>query len=57
VVGDAKDVEAEAAVEVDELRELELAVTPGRVRMQLEEEVVSHVSSVISTAGTRATGR
>jgi hypothetical protein len=38
VVGDAQGVEAEAAVDVDELTHGEEAVAPGRVHVQLTEE-------------------
>ncbi len=38
VVGDAEDVEAVPAVEVDELPNRQLAVAPGRMRVELAEE-------------------
>jgi hypothetical protein len=38
VIRDAEDVEAVPAVEVDELRNRELAVAPGRMRVQLTEQ-------------------
>ena len=43
VIGDAENVEASAAVEVDELAHGEAAVTPRRVRMQLAEERLDSV--------------
>ena len=38
VIGDAKDVEAGATLEVDERGERQLSVTPGRVRVELAEQ-------------------
>jgi hypothetical protein len=38
VVGDREDVEAGAAVEVDQLVERQLTVAPGGVRMQFAEK-------------------
>jgi hypothetical protein len=46
VIGDAEDVEAGCPVHVDQLTNAEDAVAPGRVRVELAEEGVGHVSSV-----------
>jgi hypothetical protein len=57
VIRDAEDVELEAAVEVDQLRQCQLAVAPRRVRVELaEQEVASHGASVVC-AGERLGNR
>ena len=44
VIGDAEHVESALAVEIDEPIEIELAVAPGAVRMQLAEERAAGLS-------------
>lgn len=44
VVGDAEDVESPLAVEVGEAIEIELAVAPGAVRVQLAQERAAGLS-------------
>jgi hypothetical protein len=57
VVGDAEDVEARAAVEVDELAERELPVAPGGVRVELAEECLRSVSLAHALSVLRRAGR
>jgi hypothetical protein len=44
VIGDAEDVEAGCPVHVGQLTDAEDAVASGRVRVELAEEGVGHVS-------------
>jgi hypothetical protein len=44
VVGDAEDIDARLTVQVDELRQGQIPVAPGGVRVQLANKQVAHPS-------------